>query len=116
MAKAKKNSKISLSEFRAWLSGVEEMQDENWAPSQTQWETIRRKMDSIIEDEAPAQPAQAPVVHQQPVQYAQPQVHQQPTVVGPAAAPLDVNARGGVGNGLTADIDSSDGNYKSSFE
>ena len=51
MAKQKKNSKISLSEFRAWLSGVEEMQDDDWAPSKTQWDTIRRKMDSIVEDE-----------------------------------------------------------------
>ena len=107
MAKVKNNSKITLSEFRAWLSGVEEMQDDNWTPSQSQWETIRCKMDLIIGDEAP--------VDWQPVHYAQPRP-QQVTSMGPAAAPIDVNARGGVGNGLTADIDSSDGNYKSSFE
>lgn len=110
MAKAKKNSKITLSEFRAWLSGVEEMQDDNWAPSQSQWETIRRKMDLIIEDEAPAAPAQVPVVHQQPVQYAQPQ---QPSAM--PSAPV-VSKPSNVGSGLTPDIDTSDGNYTSSFE
>ena len=119
MAKQKKNSKISLSEFRAWLSGVEEMQEDNWSPSKTQWDTIRRKMDSIVEDETvEAQPASHP--QQQPVHYAQPQQPQhvpQSSMgpVGPVAAPVDINARGGVGNGLTADIDTSSGSYESSF-
>lgn len=39
---------ISLNEFRAWLSGVEEMQAEDWHPDLTQWRIIREKIDLII--------------------------------------------------------------------
>jgi hypothetical protein len=48
MAK-KRVKKQTLAEFRAWLSGVEELQPEDWAPDATQWKTIREKMDHISE-------------------------------------------------------------------
>lgn len=41
--------KLSLNEFRAWLSGVEEMQDENWTPNSGQWRTIRAKIEEVID-------------------------------------------------------------------
>jgi len=45
----KRVKKQTLAEFRAWLSGVEELQPEDWAPNATQWKTIREKMDHISE-------------------------------------------------------------------
>lgn len=41
--------KLSLNEFRAWLSGVEEMQSDDWTPDHTQWRRIRAKIDEIVE-------------------------------------------------------------------
>lgn len=41
--------KLSLNEFRAWLSGVEEMQPENWTPDSGQWRIIRSKIEEVIE-------------------------------------------------------------------
>lgn len=43
--------KVTLNEFRAWLEGVEELQDDSWSPSKDQWTTIRQKIDSIIIEE-----------------------------------------------------------------
>ena len=47
--KKKSTKKITLSEFRAWLSGVEEMQKLDWFPSAEQWQTIRDKINLIEE-------------------------------------------------------------------
>ena len=41
------NKQISIKDFKMWLQGVEEMQDENWTPSPSQWKRIREKIDSI---------------------------------------------------------------------
>ena len=43
----KKTKTITLENFRSWLEGVEEMQEEDWVPSAAQWKTIRKKIDSI---------------------------------------------------------------------
>lgn len=58
MAK-KKNKKITLNEFRAWLDGVEELQPNDWSPDAKQWKLIRDKIDNIIENQ-PAPVAEAP--------------------------------------------------------
>lgn len=50
--------KVTLDQFRAWLEGVEEMQDEDWVPNLRQWQTIRAKIDAILDDEGPAQTSQ----------------------------------------------------------
>jgi len=34
-------------EFRAWLSGIEDMQPDDWSPSRDQWIKIRAKIDSV---------------------------------------------------------------------
>lgn len=39
----------TLSEFKAWLSGVEEMQPDGWAPDLTQWRRIRQRIENIVE-------------------------------------------------------------------
>lgn len=48
----KKSSKkpLTLGEFRAWLSGVEEMQTGDWYPDPQQWKTIRAKIDEVIDN------------------------------------------------------------------
>jgi hypothetical protein len=38
---------ITVQEFKAWLSGVEDMQGEDWHPSAEQWAKIRSKIFSI---------------------------------------------------------------------
>lgn len=61
---------ITIKEFRMWLQGVEEMQDAAWVPNPTQWRRIREKIDTIVD----AEPV-APAVHQptpQPVSYGYP--------------------------------------------
>lgn len=49
MSKTKKQSKknISFEEFKAWLSGVEDLQPNGWSPTKEQWQIIRDKIDSI---------------------------------------------------------------------
>jgi len=73
--------KLSLVEFRAWLSGVEEMQSTGWVPSDVQWKLIRDKIDLIVEiQQQQAQPQRQPQ-HQpqrQPQPQHQPQRHPQP--------------------------------------
>lgn len=124
--KAPKLKKITLSEFRAWLSGVEEMQSEDWFPSREQWNTIRAKIDSIEESTKPfnngAQAPQNNVQQQFPPQVpAQNQSAFTPTFARPAG-PVD-NRPLATGNPnipmvdgkiKTPDIDSS-GGYTSSF-
>lgn len=46
-----KQEQISAREFRIWLEGVEEMQDDEWVPSSTQWKRIREKIDTIKDDQ-----------------------------------------------------------------
>jgi len=58
MAKKKKQT---LKEFKAWLEGVEELQDDDWSPKYEQWVLIRDKINGIIE-EKPITMAAAAVV------------------------------------------------------
>lgn len=41
------DKKISFQEFKAWLQGVEEMQDEGWTPTGVQWQKIKEKLNQI---------------------------------------------------------------------
>lgn len=145
MAQRKKKKKISLNEFRAWLEGVEELQPEGWSPSGEQWQLIREKFDSIVEDPRPASKtrAEAPVAQPQPVPQHQP-VPQGPPQHRPAPPPMamgpselesvapDVEMTPAARQALegrmpsvqqspdgklkTPNIDISDGEYRSSFD
>lgn len=134
--KRQSKKEYTLAEFKAWLEGIEELQPANWAPDSNQWKTIRDKLMNIVEEEVVVEthtPAPAP---QQPV-YRQPQM--------PAPAPMAPPPQGSAlpavepemtpaaaaavaghlpaemvpsadGKVKTPNIDTSSGDYGSSFE
>lgn len=77
MSKTTKNKKqskknISFDEFKAWLSGVEDLQSEDWYPSKEQWKIIRDKIDSIkVETSSPkTNPPHPEQAHSRPVPHS----------------------------------------------
>lgn len=119
------NKEITLSEFKAWLQGVEDMQPDNWAPSKDQWARIREKIDLIIEGEPVSRMnVPRPVVPNAPLPArlapAQPFVPVDQTALAPVVLPEKPNVPNPAnlvqGNKLlTPNIDTSDGNYDSMF-
>lgn len=45
----KEKQTITVSEFKAWLAGVEDMQGANWIPSKEQWKKIRNKINILVD-------------------------------------------------------------------
>jgi hypothetical protein len=87
---AKKRSEISVSEFKSWISGIQDMQEDDWTPNKSQWNKIRDKINLLSEQEDIA-PAQQPQ-YQQP-QYNQNYGYQQPNIplwTPEQASPLEV--------------------------
>lgn len=129
MLKAKKKTKkCTLSEFRAWLSGVEEMQPTDWIPNKDQWLLIRSKIDSIMEEEI-----QHIVQQQIPQGSINRQVQQESNIQAysniPPLPPVSnvpieyelsqeaqVLLYGKGGTHKTPNLDTSDGTYRTSFE
>ncbi len=120
----KRRQKQSLKEFRAWLQGVEELQEENWSPSHDQWVLIREKINGIME-EKPAVVNQVVAVNNM-----QPQPARLPASITPPPAvgglpngqitPMSTEAQQMLNPGVgakakTPDIDTADGNVNSSF-
>lgn len=54
---------MTLEQFRAWLCGVEDMQEIDWTPSPSQWKKIRDKLDEI---DGGSQPTTNSVVYRPP--------------------------------------------------
>ena len=52
--KRKPTKKMTLSEFKTWLDGVQSMQPEGWHPTGENWAMICDQIDNIIDDK-PAQ-------------------------------------------------------------
>jgi hypothetical protein len=48
--RVKKGKKRTLSEFKNWLEGIEEMQDTDWYPTKEQWNKIKLNLMAIIEE------------------------------------------------------------------
>lgn len=120
--KASNSEGITLSEFRAWLEGVEDMQGPEWTPNLEQWRRIRAKIDSIEETEVVASPA---LQYPPGVRTPAPRPQVQGTMNGELAAPQRMPAppmpqapiglpTGPNGQIKTPDIDSSAG-YSSSL-
>lgn len=68
-------SSVSVSEFKHWLSGVEDMQAADWVPDAIQWKKIREKIKWLVETEE--------IVTDQP----QPDYHSPQPVVSQVHAP-----------------------------
>lgn len=144
--KRQSKKEYTLTEFKAWLEGIEEMQPTNWAPDQNQWATIREKLMNIVEEvvevEAPsapnvpmpagpiprAQPSQMPPAGMQPPPGPPPNIPMTSALdsanveMTPAAAAalkgnLPTNMVPGPDGKLkTPDMDTTDGNFNSTFE
>jgi hypothetical protein len=46
----KKSNSITVSEFKSWMSGVEDMQESGWVPSKSQWDRIKSKIALLSEE------------------------------------------------------------------
>ena len=119
---------ITLEQFRAWLEGVEEMQEDGWAPDVRQWTKIRERIDRIVSGGGSANLTfpNHPVIPTQPAVFnapvpAAPSVLEQLTDKPAPAMKMSPNAP--IADDPTGkrpvkapDIDTSDGNYSSAFE
>lgn len=117
------NKKITLSEFKSWIDGVEDMMVDGWIPDARQWERIRSKINDIEEKSVvirQEQPTPVVKIDPPPLQYATypsgpvsppPSNFQQPAYPS-GNPPLSHNAQIPV---RTPDIDTSSGGYASSF-
>lgn len=138
MAEDKQNKQITVKEFKMWLQGVEEMQDDDWTPTAVQWKRIREKINQI----ADTAPAPTPVTYRGPAEApampfpapgaappmppsgmsAAPSSLQLPpnmpaaprTAVTPGGLPVSLASQPGA-KVKTPDIDTSNGNYNSQF-
>ena len=89
---SKKSNSITVSDFKSWMAGVEDMQESGWVPNKTQWDRIKAKIALLSEDavdrnelvyEAPNHVMQQPYVQpMQNIQYA-PEQFAQPTYFEP---------------------------------
>lgn len=57
---------IDIDTFKAWLSGVEDMQGDDWTPSAEQWKKIRAKIDLLTVPEYEDPKHSFPLPHQTP--------------------------------------------------
>jgi len=122
---------LTLAEFKMWLLGVEEMQDDGWVPSPDQWKRIRNRIDAIEEpiaqpmvyhatDTIPPYPIARGDVPQHPQPAQLDQVYGHPSAilgVSPTNQPTSPLFATGVNNALTKtpNIDTTNGNYQSGF-
>ena len=51
---------VTLSQFNAWLEGIEELQETNWSPDAKQWKTIRNRIKCIVEAQPQPQVFESP--------------------------------------------------------
>lgn len=70
---SKKSNSITVSDFKSWMAGVEDMQESGWVPNKTQWDRIKAKIallsEDIVERNELVYESPNPVMQQQ---YAQP--------------------------------------------
>lgn len=75
--KTKNGISVSVSEFKSWISGIEDMQEGDWVPNKVQWGKIKAKIELLSEDYVEPAPAeqylpQLPQYQQPMPQYQQP--------------------------------------------
>lgn len=144
-AKRTKAKKITLSEFKTWLAGVQSMQPKDWHPSKENWDMILGQIanitETVVEKQVIVQPDKsvpAPVVHydnptldpnnpanaQVPRAQHRPQPVPQQTQLPPSAIPMNtgrppatvkMGKPTGDHGGVQIEIKDGDGDYESSF-
>jgi|694.fasta_scaffold00062_113 hypothetical protein len=65
--KKKKTNEISVSEFKSWISGIEDMQEDGWVPNKVQWDKIKSKI-NLLSESVDAEPSEI----NEPQKYYQP--------------------------------------------
>jgi hypothetical protein len=113
---------ISLKDFKSWLQGVEDMQETGWTPSPIQWQKIRDKInliEEVVVNPIPTNYTHRNVVAGPSIPQSQfdespiiPRPSQSPkvsTYIAPPATPPHFDTP------KTPDIDTSNGNYRSTF-
>ena len=120
-----KTKKISLTVFKAWLQGVEELQPKGWYPDKQQWMLIRKKINNIESEHV------SPREHVTTYQHISqnnietvpkinapeiPSEFDNVEITEPTSEVKSLLADGQKpGTHVTPNVDTSDGNYKSSF-
>ena len=120
---ASKPTKQSLGEFKAWLSGVEEMQPESWSPDLSQWRKIRDKIDNIEEiaqsfnsgGAGPSRESQEPA-RQVVIRPEGPSLMNPAAIASLATTPPSFMSGDGSSKAKTPNIDTSGGGYTSGLE
>lgn len=112
---------ITLKDFKSWLEGVEDMQEEDWTPTPAQWKKIREKIDQIQETPVPSSQSftQQPWVSQTPT-YQQPSPHiVKPLKTNDVSSDLLPSVKNEssllTDHVKTPNIDTSDGKYNTNF-
>lgn len=77
---------IDIDTFKAWLSGVEDMQGDDWTPSAEQWKKIRSKINLLTAPEY-----EDPKIYPQQPIYRQPQT---PSWGGGPSMPITLPVQG----------------------
>ena len=77
-AKKKKNNDMTIAEFKSWIAGIEDMNEDDWVPNAVQWGKIRSKISLLTEQEADVVEYQQPQVQQYAYQQQLPPVYQPP--------------------------------------
>jgi hypothetical protein len=80
MAKKKSKTEISVSEFKSWISGIEDMQEDDWVPNKAQWDKIKAKIELLTEDVV-ENTIEQNVLPSYPQQYHQPIQQYQPPMM-----------------------------------
>lgn len=111
MSETETLSTITLSDFRSWLQGVEDMQEDGWTPSPVQWKKIRTKINDI-ESTPVVQRVEQPDLTVIPQQFSTPYI---PPYQSPTARPPFNPPRSFVDNPKTPDVDTSNGSYTAPF-
>ena len=50
MAKKKLKNEVTVGEFKAWIAGIEDMNESDWYPNKIQWDKIRNKIECLVEN------------------------------------------------------------------
>lgn len=67
------HTEVTVSEFKQWLSGVEDMQPSDWTPDASQWKKIREKIKLLTDAEVVEVQAPSPMQPQHHAPYYEPQ-------------------------------------------